>query len=62
MGKGGLEPPIQIVDLARLLPELLDQLISLGEVARQVRLALGGNGHHLEEVVKIIANHASEGQ
>lgn len=32
-------------DPAQLLPELLDLLVALGEMAGQIRAALGGNGH-----------------
>ena len=33
------------VDPARLLPQLLDQLIALGQIAQQLRYALTGNDH-----------------
>ena len=32
-------------DPAKLLPQLLDQLVSLGQVALQLQRALGGNSH-----------------
>ncbi len=34
------------VDEARLLPQLFDRLIALGQIAQQLSYALGGNGHH----------------
>ena len=46
-------PPL-VIDLDRLLPELLDRLIALGEMASQISHALGGNGHHPKEAVKLI--------
>ena len=33
-------------DLSELLPQLIDHLIDLGELAREVKRALGGNGHY----------------
>jgi hypothetical protein len=32
-------------DPAALIPELLDRLVSLGQLAQQISLSLGGNGH-----------------
>jgi hypothetical protein len=50
-------------DPAHLLPQLLDQIIGLGEIARELREALGGNGHRSEKVVEIIGQlNASEGK
>jgi len=46
-------------DPTRLLPVLLDKLIDLGDLARQISHALGGNGHrpdNLPEVVQQLAN------
>jgi len=37
-------------DPAKLLPQLLDQLIALGQTAQQLRQALGSNGHWPENV------------
>ena len=42
-------------DPAKILPQLLDQLISLGQTAQQLRRALSGNGHRpgkLSEVAR----------
>jgi len=41
-----LTPPI--------LPELLDRLIALGEMARQISHALGNNGHRPEVAAELI--------
>ena len=41
-------------DPAQLLPQLLDQLIALGDMARQISHALGGNGHRPEQVAQLI--------
>ena len=35
------------------LPELLDQVIALGERARELKHALGGNGHRSEQLKEI---------
>jgi len=35
------------------LPQLLDQLIALGDLAREVSHALGGNGHRAEKLTEI---------
>jgi len=42
------------VDPAQLLPQLLDQLATLGDLARQITHALGGNGHRAEAVGEIL--------
>ena len=42
-------------DPAKLIPELLDRLAALGDLAKQVSHALGGNGHRAE-AVKELAN------
>lgn len=41
-------------DPAKLLPQLLDQLIVLGQTAHQIRHALGGNGHRPEKISEVI--------
>ena len=51
---GESRTPPGVIDLIRLLPELLDQLISLGGIASQISNMLGGNGHRPEEVAKLI--------
>jgi len=51
-GESRTPPPV--IDLDRLLPELLDRLIALGEMASQISHALGGNGHRPKEVAKLI--------
>ena len=51
---GESRTPPRIIDLGRLLPDLLDQLISLGETASQIRNALRDNGHRPKEVAKLI--------
>jgi hypothetical protein len=47
-GESRIHP--QIRDLAKLLPELLEQLIAVGEMAKQIRHALDANGHRPKEV------------
>jgi len=42
------------VDPAQLLPQLLDQLAALGEVAQQISRSLGGNGHRAKAVGEIL--------
>ncbi|MBA7683228.1 Tyrosine recombinase XerC [subsurface metagenome] len=37
-------------DPARLLPQLLDQMAALGEMAHELSQALGGNGHRVEQI------------
>ena len=41
-------------DPAKLLPELLDRLIAIGDEARQLSQALGRNGHRPEEIQKLL--------
>ena len=41
-------------DPAKLLPQLLDQLMALGEMAKQLSQALGGNGHRAEQAAQLI--------
>ncbi len=46
--------------VAELIPQLLDRLVVLGDLARQISHALGGNGHYPElsrESVKKLADH-----
>ena len=40
-------------DPAKLLPQILDQLIALGQTAEQLRQVLGGNGHQPEKVFEL---------
>ena len=40
-------------DPAQLLPDLLDQLIVLGEKAKELKQALGSNGHRAEKLAEI---------
>jgi len=40
-------------EAATLLPQLLDQLEALGETARQLKKALGSNGHRAEQLEEI---------
>ncbi|GAH60086.1 unnamed protein product, partial [marine sediment metagenome] len=37
-------------DPAQLLPQLLDHLQALGELAKQISHAMGGNGHRAGEL------------
>jgi len=41
-------------DLARLLPQLLDEMVRLGEKARYLSQVLGGNGHRPEKAAELI--------
>ena len=41
-------------DPTKLIPVLLDQLVALGEMARQLSHALGGNGYRSEKVAELI--------
>ena len=41
-------------DPVQLLPELLDRLVDLGEMARQIIKASGGNGHRPDETTELI--------
>ncbi|GAI61663.1 unnamed protein product, partial [marine sediment metagenome] len=50
-------------DPAQLLPQLLDQLEALGETAKQLKQALGSNGHQAAAVAaikRILENQASK--
>ncbi len=40
-------------DPTQQLPELLDRMITLGEMAQEVKHALGGNGHQAEQLKEI---------
>ncbi|GAI66868.1 unnamed protein product [marine sediment metagenome] len=40
-------------DPAQLLPQLLDQLEALGETAKQLKQALGSNGHQAAAVAEV---------
>ena len=35
---------------------MLDQLVALGDLARQINLALGGNGHRPQTVLQAMPN------
>ena len=50
---GLLGQPIE-GDPAQLLPQLLDEMIALGEKARYVSQALGGNGHRAGQAAELI--------
>ena len=41
-------------DPAQLLPQLLDRLIELADMARQLSLAIGGNGYRAEAARELI--------
>ena len=41
-------------DPAALIPELLDKLIALGQLAQQLSHALGGNGHRPERAAEVV--------
>ena len=41
-------------DPTHLLPQLLDHLAVLGDLARQISQGLGGNGHRAEAVGEIL--------
>ena len=45
---------------AELLPQLLGQLITLGQMAKQLSHALGGNGHRPEGGVELIQKLVNE--
>ena len=42
------------VDAAQLLPQLLNQLAVLGDLAKRISQSLGGNGHRPEAAEKLI--------
>jgi hypothetical protein len=43
------------VNLAQSLPRLLEGIIALGELARQISQAMGGNGHREEAAGEIVS-------
>ena len=50
-------------EATQLLPQLLDQMEQLGETAKQLKQALGSNGHKaeaLEEIKKLLEQEASK--
>ena len=49
-------------DPAKLLPQLLDQLIALGQTAQQLRRALSGNGHRPEKLSEVAQQLAQGGE
>ena len=58
-GQGELNHVLVDTDLTELVPKLLDQMIALGEIAKQVSQTLGGNGHR-EEAVRELASMLSK--
>lgn len=49
-------------DPAQQLPELLDRMIALGEMAQEIKHSLGGNGHQaekLQEIRRLLEHQAS---
>jgi len=49
-GESRTPPPTSV---EQLLPQLLNQLEQLGETARQLKQALGSNGHRAEKLKEI---------
>jgi len=49
-------------DPAELLSQLLDELIALGDIARRLNHALGGNGHRPGEARELIEKLGKEVQ
>ena len=50
-------------DPVQQLPDLIDQMIALGEMAQEIKCALGGNGHRaeqLEEVKRYLERQANK--
>ena len=41
-------------DPAQLLPQLLNRLIELGDMAKELSQALGGNGYRPEKVAELV--------
>jgi len=41
-------------DAAKLLTQLLDQLIAIGQTAQQIRRVFDNNGHHPDEVADLL--------
>ena len=52
METGEGRTPNIAMDLYKLIPELLDRLIELGEISRQIKLILGGSEHQSQEASK----------
>ena len=52
--KAEFHPLGMVTDPAELLPQLLDQLAALGEVARQISRSLSGNGQRAEATAEIL--------
>ncbi len=50
-----VRPGVPLPDPAQQLPELLDQMIALGEMTHGFKRALGGNGHWPEQVEELLA-------
>ena len=48
-------------DPAQLLPQLLDKMTELGQMAQQLSQALGGNGHRPEQAAQLIEELAGYG-
>ena len=48
-------------DPTRLILELLDRLAELGDLAKQISHALGGNGHRKAEVASLIKELKRQG-
>ena len=69
-GEQGIKPDfaqsyLNLVDIAeadpaQLLPQLLDQLITLGQMAQQLSQALGGNGYRPEKAAELIQKLVNE--
>ena len=49
-------------DPLELLPQLLDRLIELGDLARGISRALGGNGHRADKAAELIQQLMNEGR
>lgn len=49
-----LEPAKLDSDPAEILSRLLDQLISLGQTAQQLRRVLSGNGHRHKKLSEVV--------
>ena len=56
------QPSSGIVDSdpTQLIPLLLDQLVILGDLARQISHALVGNGHRPEELAELVKQFTGE--
>jgi len=49
-GEGRTPPPTSV---EQLLPQLLDQMIALGKTAKELKQALGSNGHQADKLKEI---------